>query len=220
MPRPDETPITFDGHGDETHPSFGKILVSRISGLTNLFDSSHPHREWVRLRITPATRHRDLHTDRIHPRETRSVIEVDMSLAQWADMVSSFGSGSGTSVTIAARDGQVVPRASNDEGRLAVTSREVANAAKESTEKIREAVAAVQHGFNDKVGRREMATLIGNLVSTAGNVPSNMKFAADRLTEHAEKVVTKAKADIEASMLRAAQDRQLDVRTTVNELLA
>lgn len=209
MPRPEPTPIMHEDRNGrrrdvESHESWGVVVVNRVTGGTELFDSSHVHNEWIRLEIAPAERERDLHTDWIHG-GIHPFIEIDMSLAQWAQLVSSFGNGSGTPVTINSRDGKLIPRAI-DEPRLAVTSREVSTTAKKSTEGIVQAAQAVKEAFAAKAGRVDMAKKLRDLDIAIGHFPANMKFAADRLTEHAEDVVTKTKADIEAAHYRAARN--------------
>lgn len=193
------TEPTITERGDEVHPSFGVVTVNRIHAQpgVRLFDSSLPHNEFVRLSISRATRKRDLHHDWIFS-DNKELIEVQMSLSQWGSLVSSFGQGSGTPVTLHRVAGEPMPAAAH-ESRLAETAREVADAARKSTEQVQAAIKAVEDAFERKAGRREMADLIRNLHHTGGNVPSNMKYAADTLTRHAEDVVSKAKADIEAA---------------------
>lgn len=198
------TPIVIDDDGRETHPSFGKVTVSRVHSNPGafLFDSSTQHSEYVVVTLHEADRIRDLHHDWIHP--GKDVVEIAMSLAQWGDFVSSFGQGSGTSVTITRKGYETIPGADH-ESRLAVTAKEVAGAAKESTEAIVKASQAVSEAFARKAGRAEMSRLLNDLKHVTENVPSNMKFAGDTLTKHAEEVVSRAKADIEAMHIRAAQ---------------
>lgn len=194
------TPPTVNDRGDEEHPSFGLVQLSRISATpgVSLFDSSITHNQFVRLSVKRATRHRDLHKDWIYPVSGPDLIEVNMTLTQWGALVSSFGNGTGTPVTLHRVAGEVMPEAPHA-SRLAETAREVADAARKSTERISAAAAAVLAAFEVKAGRREMATVLAALQSAVGGVPANMKFAADTLTRHAEDVVTKARADIEAA---------------------
>lgn len=193
------TPPTINERGDEEHPSFGVVRLSRVSAQpgVRLFDSSIPHHEFVHLEISRAGRHRDLMRDQIFTSRS-PLVEVEMSLTQWGALVSSFNQGAGTPVTLHRVAGEDMPQALH-ESRLAETAREVKDAASKSTEEVRAAVQAVVDAFENKAGRRELAALIRTLTHTAGNLPSNMKFAADTLTRHAEDVVAKARADIEAS---------------------
>lgn len=193
------TEPTLNEHGDEVHPSFGVIRLTRPTAMpgVRLFDSSIPHGHYVSMEIVRATRRRDLHHDWIYG-SLDPLVAVNMSLTQWGAMVSSFGEGGGTPVTLSRVAGEVMPEAAH-ESRLAQTSREVADAARKSTEAMREAAQTVSDAFNAKAGRREMGAAIEHLQNVLAGVPSNMKFAADTLTRHAEDVVSKAKADIEAA---------------------
>lgn len=193
------TPPTINDQGDEEHPSFGvaRLYRARCSPARRLFDSSIGHHEYVRLEIARATRTRSLHRDWIHG-EVDTLIEVNMSLTQWGALVSSFNHGSGSPVTIARVGRERMPEADHV-SRLAVTAREVSEAATVRTEQIRGAVEAIESAFEARAGRREMADLIRDLSVAVGNLPSNMRYVADSLTEHAEDVVSKARADIEAA---------------------
>ena len=97
----DTTRPTVNRHGDEEHPSFGVVRVSRpqCRPPRRLFDSSIAHGEYVHLEIARAVRQRKLHHDWIYG-SPQTLIEVNMTLTQWGSLVSSFGVGSGTPVTI------------------------------------------------------------------------------------------------------------------------
>jgi hypothetical protein len=194
------TKPTIDEYGAEVHPSFGVVRVTRpqCNPPRRLFDSSIGHREYVHLEIARATRRRELHHDWIHS-GARTLIEIKMTLTQWGALVSSFGHGSGTPVTISSVDMVQQPEAAH-ESRLTQTAAEVAEASEQATSQVVAAAQRVDSAFAAKAGRREMGDAIKGLMSTLENLPSNMKFTADSLTRHAEDVVSKAKADIEASM--------------------
>jgi hypothetical protein len=196
---PITTDPTINQRGDEEHPSFGVVRLTRVTAQPGrrLFDSSLPHNQYVNMQVARATRTRSLHHDWIHG-SLDTLLDINLSLTQWGAMVSSFGVGGGTPVTLHRVAGELMPEAAH-ESRLAQTSREVADSARKSTDKIREAAQAVTDAFESKAGRRVMADVISNLQHAVDGVPNNMKFAADTLTRHAEDVVSKAKADIEAA---------------------
>lgn len=86
----------------QQHPSFGKITVSRVHGSARrLFGTRVQHHETIRITVQGATLSRDLSRDWILSNGT--IIELDMSPAQWATFISSFGQGDGTPVTLIAR---------------------------------------------------------------------------------------------------------------------
>ena len=191
----------------ETHPSFGMASVNRLTGgASTLFDSDLRHHEIVELTISGATRQRDLSRDWIHPAQTHTVVR--MSMAQWGALVSSFGT-SGVPVTLHRIGGLPVEPAEH-EPRMAESLREVDAAADKYTGKIRAAAAAVQAGFDEKLGRREMAVLLRDLDIAIRNAGPNLTFVAESLSEHVENTVTKARADIEAMVVTAATQRGLD----------
>lgn len=202
---PEPTEITGNDDGYKRHPSWGMVQLHRVTGQVNLFDSSIPHSEFVRLTIHPAERKRDLHRDWVHGL-MRPYIEIDMSLSQWGQAVSSFGT-SGTPCTLRYLDGERIPEPSNDEPRLAVTAREVKDTTTKALADLQAAIQAVEDAFARKAGRVELGKLLNDLHYTVGNLPANMAFAAKSLTEHAETVVAKATVDIEAERSRVAAER-------------
>ncbi|HMM95375.1 hypothetical protein [Phycicoccus sp.] len=193
---------TLDEYGDETHPSYGRIRVTRAQGAPRpLFDSETLHQHTITLTISHATRKRDLQRDWIH--EGRVVAEVSMSEAQWAQMVSSIGAGP-SSCTLRVADGDYMVPDAPFSARLALTAAETRTAAKRALADVEEKLAAVQEKPT-KANVRALAIAVGNL-------PANLQFAADSITKHTEDVVTKARADIEAMAMAAADRYRVDVR--------
>lgn len=203
-------PVREDQYGAEVHPAFGIIGASRVSqggagGGAVLFDSDVKHNHYVILRIGRASRRRDLHTDWVHEAGGRGeIVEVAMSEAQWASMISSMNT-SGVPCTIlrTEKDGQM-PELDFD-SRLDLTHREVRAKAQDALEEVREALEALKQ----KPTKANVKALENHL----SNVPANLEFAAKRLTEHAEEVVAKSKADVEAFVISKAQEVGLNPRT-------
>lgn len=192
-----QTPVVVDDYGDETHPAFGMVTVNRTtsSGGVSLFDSEITHQHFVSLRISTATRKRDLSRDWIHPRNP--IIEIAMSETQWGALVSSVGS-SGVPVTLdwTREEGDLpdIPY----EPRMQHNLAEIKNVAKKMFDGAMAALAAVE--------LKPTKVNIRNLRIRMENSAPNVVFAAESLTEHVEAVVNKAKADIEA-MSREADRR-------------
>ncbi len=82
----------------ETHPSYGTISISQISGRGVLFGSEVSHNHFISLTISEARRVVD------EPREfvmsNRELVRVDMTHAQFAEMITSPNRGGGTPCTI------------------------------------------------------------------------------------------------------------------------
>lgn len=203
MPKEFE-PVKTGTGGYETHPAFGMCSIHRIHaqpGVT-LFQSDLRHREFIQLVITEAERKRDLKQDWVHP--GRVIAKVDMSLAQFASLVTSAGT-EGVPVTISYTAGGARPGRFPD-SRLQQTATEVATAAEDAYAVIKERLAAYEQALENKAGAAERRALLQDLHMATANAAPNVNYAAARLAEHAEDVVEKSRADVEA-MVRMAQER-------------
>lgn len=197
------TQPTLTEHGDEKHPAWGLIGASRVQTSppgASLFDSDIPHQHTIMVRISTASRKRDLHSDWKHAEE--QFVEVEMSEAQWASFVSSMNTGDGVACTIRRREDEYLVPSFPHEARLQQSIEEVEQAADRAFEKVREALAAYEEKKN--------AANLRALHFAIENAPRNIAFSADSLTEHAENVVQKARADIEAMVEAKAAQLKLD----------
>lgn len=196
---------TEDEWGGEVHPGWVLVGASRVSHSPPgaiLFDSDIRHQHYVVVRVKRATRKRTLNRDWLGGRAT--IVEFAMSEAQWASFVSSMNSGDGVPATLledASSDSFEVPGMPY-QPRLKESMDEVRGAASKAQAKVEEAFAAYKE--KKTVGNlRELEIAIGHMTP-------NMVFAADSLTEHAENVVQKARADVEAFVLSKAQQLGLE----------
>lgn len=202
---------TLDERGDETHPAFGLIGASRVSNSppgATLFDSDIRHAHTVIVRIKAATRKRDLNRDWIHGR--REFVEVEMSEAQWASFVSSMNSGDGVPCTIRRNGEQLIVPDLPYDPRLAHSIDEVRSAAHRAVAEIGEAFEAYK--------AHKTAANLRALRIAIDHVEPNTTYAAQSLTQHAENVVQKARADIEAFVVNKAQQIGLDPATVSSPL--
>lgn len=199
-------PVTRNERGTESHPSFGMIGASRIDiGPPGqpLFQSDLMHRRTIRVRIASATRERNLKHDFVHA-SVGPFVEVELSEAQWASFVSSMNVGDGVPCTILTRESGRVPE-TPFEPRLAESMKEVEKAAQEAFAEIRRARDDLAKAKDDNAGAKVIREAERDLHYRIENSESNMKFAASSLSKHAENVVQKARADIEAMVLAKAQ---------------
>lgn len=205
MPRPEPTEIKITEHGDETHESWLLIRGNNVTSSpgAKLFDSEIRHQHYIEVTVTRCTRSRDLNRDWLYGQQT--LIEFDMSQAQWGAFVSSFGHGTGVPATLSFFNGDRVPGVSTDDSRLNESHKEVNEATAKGLAQIKSAHAAVKEAFDRKAGVKEMRTLLGALQLRIDQLPGNLEFAAKSLTEHTENVTTKARADIEGMVASAAE---------------
>lgn len=195
---------TTDEEGWERHPAFGMARVSRVHAAPGevLFQSDVRHGEYVEVTVSEAARKRDLKHDWVHPECV--LVKFSMSMSQFASFVASGGT-EGVPVTLGWVGGD--RPGLRPASRLALTTAQVRAAAHDAYAGIEAAEAAYEKGLEDKVPAAERKRLLGNLRAAVKNAESNVEYAARKLTEHAEDVVEKSRADIEA-MIAGAQNRQ------------
>lgn len=202
MVKPKTEPPHLNERGDEAHPAWGLIGASRVSHSppgAALFDSDIKHNHFVVLRIRRASRKRDLYRDWKHGED--ELIEVAMSEAQWASFVSTLNMGDGVPCTIERVGNEFMPGVEY-EPRLAVSMDEVSAAATKALEHIQTAFDAYKESKSAKNRKA--------LESAIANAPANLRFAAESLSEHAENVVSRARADIEAAVVSKARQLGID----------
>jgi hypothetical protein len=213
MSRDIEEPHT-DKWGDEEHPAWTLIGAYRstCNPGVNLFDSDILHQNTITIRLKKASRKRELHHDWLHGKKT--VVEVELSEAQWAAFVSSMNSGDGVACTVrySAADGGYTPSFPH-KPRLAETIAETHGAADRAFAAIQAAMEALDAADTTKTKREAMATLR----ATINNATPNVDFAGKVLVEHAESVVQKAKADVEAFV--TAKAHQLGIESSSMDVL-
>jgi hypothetical protein len=83
----------------ETHPSYGCIGLNQSSGRGVLFGSEVVHQHFISLTISEARRVVDEPREFVMPE--RELIQVEMTQAQFAEMITSPNRGGGTPCTIA-----------------------------------------------------------------------------------------------------------------------
>jgi hypothetical protein len=200
---------TIDQWGGEVHPGFGMIGASRISISnpgTTLFDSDIMHQHTVRVKISAASRKRDLGHDWIHSQ--KEYIEVELSEAQWASFVSSMNVGDGVPCSIRHLNGEILPEFPHDP-RLAHSIKETQEAANRAFDQIQAALAAYE-ALEPTASAKEKRNALGTLKATINNATPNVEFAGKTLTKMAENVVQKARVDIEAFVTTKARQLGLD----------
>lgn len=193
---------TLTERGNETHPAWGLIGASRVSSSPGaaLFDSDILHRHYVVVRLRRSTRERRLGHDWKHG-DRGSIVEIAMSEAQWASFVSTMNVGDGVPCTIDRIGKEDMPGVEY-EPRLAESMDEVEKAGQKVVDVIQKAFAV----YKEKSTKANLRSL----ESAIANATNNMTYAAEMLSEHAENVVQRARADIEAIVTSKAEQLGID----------
>lgn len=213
MSKPKTTPPTVEPdsmHGHKyTHPSYGVIKISRVSGETTLFDSDFQHQHFISLSVCKAAKYDDGHHSMIHEDhgdDGRSIVEVYMSEAQFARAITSMNMGSGSPCTLNRVHNKSVPLPEAEQAKerhIDGVNEKLSGA----MNKQREIVGLLERWRSDKhrPTLKEMDELIMDLGCATDNFKSNMEYYGRCFEEHMEKVVLDAKTEIETHILATTE---------------
>ena len=203
--RREVVPIETDDMGREHHPRFAIIGANRVHGGDNvLFDSDVKHNNKVVIRLQTASRTRS-GPGSDHIMGEKLVAEVELSEAQWASFVSTMNSGDGVPCTLRFRELDPEPGALPYAPRLAKTMQENADAAHRAFDEILRALEELEAVDKaEKPSAKARKDAIFHLKCMIQNAVPNVEFAGERLAKHAEDVVQKARADVEAMVVQYA----------------
>lgn len=194
----------------EKHPGFGLVGFSRVSGNPGkLFGSNlESHGTYISLSIHQAKRSHDLGQDFVMAdRSELGVIEVHLSAAQFAELLTSMNIGDGVPCTIHRRDGRTVE--------------EIPTGEQSEPERIQDAFEAKVAGIVEKLKggvkegresllakgpilRKEREHIAKVLEWLLREVESNMPFHLRQFQESTERTTTQAKAEVDAFVTTAA----------------
>ena len=195
-----EEPTVKESGGDRvkyTHPAYAQIVVTRgMGGGAVLYDSEFEHNHTVNISIQTSDLERGLSQDWHYGH--KPLIEFQMSEAQWATFVSSFGVGSGTCCTLryVAPGGMGhVPRLPeirlekdlhNAEGKKKVDS------VLKRLDALEERVRAGTKGLSKKA----QDELLHDIYKARQDIGVNLDFVMSSFKEHMEETVEAAKSEV------------------------
>jgi len=167
-------------------------------GQKALFGSSIRHNSFIGLSISAAELHRGLHEDRITPSAAAPIVEIQMSMTQFADFITSFGKGEGTPCTIEALGGKVVPsppyysKRIHFDDEFGAKMDEIAL----ETSKYYKAISTLLDKPNfGKHDREEIKLQIRMLRQ---EISKNVPFMKEQFTEQMDRTVLEAKNEVDA----------------------
>jgi len=191
----------------ETHPAYGACMVSRVTGQIKLHGSAlDQHGSFIVLTVRKAERIHHLHQDWHHP--TDVLIEVAMSHAQFAEMITTPNIGSGIPCTIQSFGGK----------RVSAISFETETEAKKVVEGFREHQEEFVAGMRERldkvagilekksINKADRKEIMSVLESAVTEMSSNQPFVVEQFQRAAEKVVTQGKTELDA-MVSGAVNR-------------
>lgn len=198
---------TSDDEKEFSHESYGQVGFHRVQGSSGrLFGSSLPNQgSFITLRIGSCVRKHHLGRDWYHGSMRGDMIEVDLSAAQFAELITTMNVGTGTPCTIRRFNGKRMEDPPNE----LLEAEQVRTDFKEKVNQSAEKMLAYQKQIDailDKPGavskkdREEIREAIGMIVQ---DVRANMPYWLRSFVEATGKVVTAAKAEVDAFMTNA-----------------
>lgn len=208
------------GGYSETHPSYGVIGVSRISGKGVLFGSEITHHHF--LKITIAEARRVVHPPREFVMAERELVEVYLTDAQFAQMITSPNQSDGVACTINRFTGDagqpwVDPRHGGrpDPPMPEHYTKKYKDVMGERAETISEHIAKAKVQIDallagtDKPTKANLKVLQDALHVAQMNFDHNIPYVMEEMTEGIENKMATAKSEFESYVAFSLQSKGL-----------
>lgn len=190
------------------HPAYGLVGFHRqTGGNKRLFGSQVKPNTTISLRVYQASVEHDLSRDSYYPETMLPLVEVELSPNQFAELLTTMNVGHGIPCTIKTIQGKRI---------------------EDIPETDKPEVQKIQEGFEEKLvdlseslaeGRKEVAELLKKKSLTKEDkaridwilgkahqeVQSNMPFVMEQFSRSTQKIVTQAKAEVDAFAAHAIQ---------------
>lgn len=194
------------------HPSFGLLSFSRVqSGRGKLlFGSSVKQPDTITMSVTRASECWDLHRTWYHPEGT--LLAVEMTISQFAEIITSLNRGVGSPVTIRYAEGKELPDPPVIDKRQEI-SKDFRKSMKKLTVEAKEDVAELKREVElARYLTRDLKEKIFGLVDKIiQEVGSNVPFIEKSFQEVTESALSEAKIGLESWMVDRAN--QLGLHT-------
>lgn len=197
----------------ENHPAYGLVSISRASGHTALFDSPIHHHHFIRLTISTATLHRNLHRNWFHPID--ELIEINMSEAQFAQAITSMNTV-GTPCTLFRyidpyTKGWTRPKLELANPEHDTYEHEIKAALKDIVSLVKDTINQLDTALKKTpVRKTDMHVVKDSLTKILQDLADNLPFIQCSFVETMEKVTQKVKTEIFATAEAVIRERGLN----------
>lgn len=182
---------------EKEHESYGMIGVYHSTGGERaLFGSSLTHNNTVRVVIKAGKIFRVSHEDMYMGKNT--LIEIEMSEAQFAQLITSPNHGDGVPCTIRYVMGKKMEPCPF-ESKAEIHRKEFEEHQREIKDKMDKLLEFVESAFETKTLKKaDKEAIISKLINLKTEISSNTAFQVSQFDRQMEQTVTEAKAEIEA----------------------
>jgi len=179
----------------------GLVGFSRVTGNKKLYMSNLNNTNWITMRVYEGKDEESYGEKRTYTKSSRPLVELDLSAAQFAELLTTMNVGSGVPCTLKSFDGKRIDQTDlqEDEKPVDVGKKYFEKSVKEFTEKITKMTSEFKAELSDmKMSKKSKDRVTRILSSVEVEVLSNMPFYVSMFEEAAKKVVTESKSEIDA----------------------
>lgn len=190
------------------HPSYGLVSFSRVTGNPGrLFGSPLTnHQSFVRLSIGPGERIHNLGADRFYGSVRGEMIEVLLSAAQFAELVTTMNIGLGVPCTISRLNGQKVeapPEEPTESEHVQLGFEKDAQRLRDDMYKFADEIGELM-STKKNISQQDRQRIMKALNKFVSRVVDDMPFMLGQFAEATEKVTQHAKTEIDAFVTSCA----------------
>lgn len=193
---------SMSNHVRYTHPAYGMITVTKanVNPPQPLFGSSIKHGHIINMTISHGDYERGINYDWYHAKGR--ICEIELSMSQFADVITSIGSGGGTPCTIhfTERDGYM-PKVDyiNKVEQYAAEFDEQLQGVQQT---LNDTYKLLQRLFDSKktLNKADKETILNALYKAKQDVGCNASYVYESFNEQIDKTMKEAKGEIEAFM--------------------
>jgi hypothetical protein len=189
-----------------SHPAFGQVVITRSSGNSELYGSDFIHHNTIRLEVRHSEQIREISHTWNFPKGT--IVEFELSEAQWATLVSAIGMGSGVPCTIryTEKDGQIPHLPRTDTRKM--FDEELKTQLAKMSERIKTSITEVEANVAG-LSKAKRDAILNSLHRLEQDVRSSLPYIARQFDAHMETTVEKSKTEIHAYMNNAMRNTGL-----------
>jgi hypothetical protein len=182
------------------HPSYGMVQFSHRQGNPKLFGSAlEYHNNYVSLIVKTAKLRREDTGDYVDGPMHGDIVEVNLSAAQFAELLTTMNVGLGVPCTIRSREGKMVPPPPDVETQTENLRNEFRKRTRDFARKILSDTGEVKEILKkDKLSKADRSAVAGILDRVAQELSDSAPFFLEMYEEATEKITTSAKAEMEA----------------------
>jgi len=199
------------GHGGDPetvkrHPAFGLASFSRVNGgTTRLFGSELKSGSFIRFELYQAASHWLLHAERYHT-EGVPIVQVELTAAQFAEMITTLNVGSGVPCTIRIANQKLIPNFKDE----ASTQELIKEDLRADTAEIEQLMGKLQAELKQVLAETpnlsgaKKERLVRIVARIQQQLTSNMPFTLDQYHRAVDKTAKAAKAEVDSFITQAA----------------